>query len=95
MNYETKMIERYNELTTIVKNATKELDALKAQFLSTNGGETETHLIVIKESLREIIANRKEFENKFGQSFLNDNGLIRSTIVRQVVVTAKSMESIA
>lgn len=87
--YETSLVERYETLQKIIKESTKELDILKADFIASHGGETDQHLIVIKEMTRESVASKAVFTEKLGATFLQDNGLLNQISYSTVVIAPK------
>lgn len=89
MKYENQVIERYESLQAQAKMIEKELNELKAQFISNGNGESESHLIVIKDNFRESVASKSEFEKKFGASWLKDNGLLKLSAFNTVVISRK------
>lgn len=89
MKYENKKIERYLELLDAVKAMEKEIAEMKNEFISSEGGESDDHLIVIKDNFRESVASKADFEKKFGASWLKDNGLLKLSAFNTVVVSRK------
>lgn len=89
MKYENQVIERYESLQAQAKIIEKELNELKAQFIANGNGESESHLIVIKDNFRESVASKSEFEKKFGAAWLKDNGLLKLSAFNTVVISRK------
>lgn len=92
MKYEKELIERYESLQLQSKTIEKELSELKARFIADGGGESESHLVVIKDNFRESVASKVEFEKKFGAAWLKDNGLLKLSAFNTVVITLKNKE---
>ena len=95
MNYSKETIQLYESLQAQAKEIEKELAELKRQFIASNGGESEDHIIVIKDNFREIVAGKADFEAKFGASWLKDNGLLKLSAYNTVVIALKSKKSAA
>ena len=89
MKYENKKIERYLELLDAVKTMEKEIAEMKNEFISNEGGESDDHLIVIKDNFRESVASKADFEKKFGASWLKENGLLKLSAFNTVVISRK------
>jgi hypothetical protein len=89
MKYQNEMIEKYEALQAEAKRIEKELDAMKKEFISSNGGESDDHLIVIKDNFRESVASKADFEKKFGASWLKDNGMLKLSAFNTVVISRK------
>lgn len=89
MKYENEKIKRYETLLEQVKQFEKEISVLKAEFIATNGGESEDFTITIKDNFREIVAGKKDFEQKMGPEWLKENGLIKISAFNTVIVTRK------
>lgn len=89
MKYGKEVIERYEYLQQLAKQTEKELNELKSQFISSNGGESDDHLIVIKDNFRESVASKADFEKKLGASWLKDNGLLKLSAFNTVVISRK------
>jgi hypothetical protein len=90
MKYGQEVIERYENLLEQAKMIDREISELKAQFIASNGGESDSHLIAIKDNFREIVAGKSEFEKKFGATWLRDNGLLKVSAFNTVVIARKS-----
>ena len=95
MNYSKETIQRYESLQAQAKEIEKELAEMKRQFIATNGGESEDHIVVIKDNFREIVAGKADFEAKLGASFLKDHGLLKLTAYHTVVIALKSKKNAA
>lgn len=90
MKYGNEVIERYESLLEQVKVIDRELAELKAQFIASNGGESDSHVVVIKDNFRELVAGKGEFEKKFGATWLRDNGLLKVSAFNTVVIARKT-----
>ena len=86
-----ELINRYEELQNIVKQADKELARLKADFIASNGGESETHLVVIRDNFREILVSKDVFATKFGEDFLKENELTKISAFNTIVIARKAV----
>lgn len=95
MKYSTETVKRYESLQEQAKLIEKELSELKKQFIATNGGETEDHVITLKDNFRETVASKADFEAKLGASFLKDNGLLKLTAYNTVVISLKNRKAAA
>ena len=95
MKYENEMIERYEALQAEAKRIEKELDAMKKEFIASNGGESDDHLIVIKDNFRESVASKAEFEKRFGADWLKDNGLLKLSAFNTVVIQRKIARAVS
>lgn len=83
-------VKQYLELTAEVKRLEKLIDGIKAEWISTNGVETDDYLVVIKRSIRESVAAKGAFAEKFGENFLKENDLLRMSEVKTVVVQERA-----
>jgi hypothetical protein len=89
MKYSNETVKRYESLQEQAKLIEKELAELKRQFIASNGGETDEHLITLKDNFRETVASKADFEAKLGASFLKDHGLLKLTAYNTVVISRK------
>jgi len=89
MKYSIETVKRYETLQEQAKLIEKELSELKKQFIASNGGETDEHLITLKDNFRETVASKADFEAKLGASFLKDNGLLKLTAYNTIVISRK------
>jgi hypothetical protein len=89
MKYAKETIQRYESLQAQAKEIEKELAELKRQFIASNGGETDEHVIILKDNFRETVAGKADFEAKLGASFLRDNGLLKLTAYNTIVISRK------
>jgi predicted chitinase len=95
MKYQNEMIEKYEALQAEAKRIEKELNEMKSQFIASNGGESENHLIVIKDNFRESVASKAEFEKRFGADWLKDNGLLKLSAFNTVVIQRKIARAVS
>ena len=89
MKYSIETVKRYEALQEQAKLIEKELAELKRQFIASNGGETEDHVITLKDNFRETVASKADFEAKLGASFLKDRGLLKLTAYNTIVISRK------
>ena len=89
MKYSNETVKRYESLQEQAKLIEKELAELKKQFIASNGGETDEHVITLKDNFRETVASKADFEAKLGASFLKDHGLLKLTAYNTVVISKK------
>lgn len=82
-------INKYQSLQQAIKDAEKELTALKNEFLASNGGESDNHYVVIKDNFRESVAPKKVFEEKLGVNWLKENDLLTLAAFNTIVITLK------
>jgi len=85
-----EQVKQYLELVEQMKTIEKRIDAIKGEWLATNGVETEDYLVVIRRSLRESVAGKGAFAEKFGENFLKENDLLRLSEVKTVVVQERA-----
>ena len=90
MKYTDNEIREYDELNELIKALTKKRDAMKDRFIQSNGGESDSYLIVLKETAREIVAGKKEFEQLFGKEWLRDHNLLNTVLACSVVIAEKN-----
>lgn len=91
-NYSDEKIKRYEELQALIKAMTNELDSLKDEFIQSNGGESDSYLITLKDNFRESVASKADFEKKLGASWLKDNGLLKLSAFNTVVISLKNSQ---
>lgn len=89
MKYSIETVKRYETLQEQAKLIEKELAELKKQFIASGGGETDEHLITLKDNFRETVASKADFEAKMGASFLKDHGLLKLTAYNTIVISRK------
>lgn len=89
MKYGNEVIARFEALQSQAKLIEKELNELKKQFIESNGGESDDHVITIKDNFREIVASKADFEKKFGADWLKENNLLKLSAFNTVVITRK------
>jgi hypothetical protein len=95
MKYGKEVVQRYEFLQEQAKLIERELAEIKKQFIASNGGETEDHVITLKDNFRETVASKADFEAKLGASFLKDNGLLKLTAYNTVVISLKNRKAAA
>lgn len=94
MNYTDNEIIEYEALNDQIKELTKRRDTIKARFLDSQGGESETYQIVLKDNYRETVASKAEFDKIMGQDFLRSNGLLKISAFNTVVIAQKTSKKV-
>lgn len=89
MKYGNEVVARFESLQEQAKKIEKELSELKKQFIESNGGESDDHVITIKDNFRELVASKAEFEKQFGPNWLKENNLLKLSAFNTVVITRK------
>jgi hypothetical protein len=92
MKYTNKKLKKYISLQTRLKALESQIATLRKEFIEQGAGESRDFVVSILFGVREYIVGKKEFETKFGESFLKDNGLVRLTNTTTVNVTEKVEE---
>ena len=90
MKYTDNEIREYDELNELIKALTKKRDAMKDRFIQSNGGESESYLVTLKDNFRETVASKAEFEKRFGSEWLKDNGLLKLSAFSTVTISVKT-----
>lgn len=90
MKYTDNEIREYDELNELIKALTKKRDAMKDRFIQSNGGESETYFVTLKDNFRETVASKAEFEKRFGTEWLKENGLLKLSAFSTVTVSVKA-----
>lgn len=90
MKYTDNEIREYDELNELIKALTKKRDAIKDRFIQSNGGESDSYLITLKDNFRETVASRGEFDKRFGPGWLKDNGLLKLSAFSTVTISQKT-----
>ena len=85
-----EQVKTYLELTAEIKRLEKQVDAIKAEWIASNGVETPDYFVIIKRSVRESVAGKGVFSEKFGENWLKENDLIKLSEVKTVVVQDKA-----
>jgi hypothetical protein len=94
MNYTDNEINEYEALNDQIKELTKRRDAIKARFLDSQGGESETYQVVLKDNYRETVAGKADFDKALGPDFLRSHGLLKVSAFHTVVVVRKTSERV-
>jgi hypothetical protein len=94
MKYTDNEINEYETLNDQIKKLTKRRDAIKARFLDSQGGESETYQVVLKDNYREIVAGKSEFDKVLGPDFLRSHGLLKISAFHTVVIVRKIAERV-
>lgn len=89
MKYSIETVKRYESLQEQAKLIEKELAELKKEFIASNGGETDEHVISLKDNFRETVASKADFEAKLGASFLRDHGLLKLSVYNTIIISRK------
>lgn len=92
-NYNDALIQEYQSKLDQVKKLEKEIDAIKKEFIESEGGESESFLIVLKDNYREIVASKSVFEERLGADFLKKNDLLKISVFQTVVVSLKTKKA--
>jgi hypothetical protein len=90
MKYQDNEINEYESLNDQIKELTKKRDAIKARFIDSQGGESESFQVVLKDNFREIVAGKADFDAKLGADFLRSNGLLKVSAYQTVTIARKS-----
>jgi hypothetical protein len=94
MKYTDNEINEYETLNDQIKELTKRRDAIKARFLDSQGGESETYQVVLKDNYREIVAGKADFDKALGSDFLRSHGLLKVSAFHTVVIVRKTAERV-
>lgn len=89
LNIDDALIERFETLKALIKNATNEVDTIKDALIKSNGVSTNNYNIVIKDNFRESVAGKDVFKERFGATWLKDNNLLNLSAYSTVVVARK------
>jgi hypothetical protein len=94
MKYQDNEINEYESLNDTIKELTKRRDAIKARFIDSQGGESESFQVVLKDNFREIVAGKADFDKVLGPDFLRSHGLLKVSAFHTVVVSRKASERV-
>ena len=90
--YTNKKLEKYLKVSEKIKKLEKEREALRQEFILKGAGESRDFIVSVLHGVREFVAGKAEFETKFGESFLKDNGLLKLTNTTTVSVVEKKVK---
>jgi hypothetical protein len=82
-------VDRFEFLKTLLNQHKKEYEALREEFLKTNGGESDKNMVFIKLTPSERVAGKDAFTEKLGANWLTENGLLNKGESREVVISPK------
>ncbi len=85
-----KKVKKYLSLTNRIKLLEKQREELRRGFIATNGGESSDFIVVIQRTIREGVAGKTVFVDRFGEHWLKENNLLTLSEVNTVVVKDKS-----
>jgi hypothetical protein len=91
--YNDALIAEYQSKLDAMKKLEKEIDAIKKEFFESQGGESESFMVTLKDNYRESVASKAVFEEKFGADFLRKNDLLKLSVFQTVIISMKNKQA--